>query len=133
MNKYDWKALLSQRVYAKYPEYTKRPVIGITGNFGDFTCKLAEKYYKSVVKAGGVPVIIPPIADTDVIINSLENIDGLILSGGSDYDPVRRKTLNWERSMKNVTSQNCLSPALPTTGKSPCWESAVVSRHLPWL
>ena len=87
MNKYDWKALLSQRVYAKYPEYTKRPVIGITGNFGDFTCKLAEKYYKSVVKAGGVPVIIPPIADTDVIINSLENIDGLILSGGSDYDP----------------------------------------------
>ena len=63
------------------------PVIGITGNYGDQLCKIAEGYYKSVVRAGGVPVIIPPVSDTAAIINTLEHIDGLLLSGGGDYDP----------------------------------------------
>ncbi|MBQ8153633.1 MAG: membrane dipeptidase [Prevotella sp.] len=87
MNQFDWQLQLAQKAYKKFPEATKLPVIGITGNYGDLTCKLAEGYYKSVVKAGGVPVIIPPVADTDAIINTLANIDGLILSGGGDYDP----------------------------------------------
>ena len=87
MNQFDWQSQLAQKAYATFPEATKRPVIGITGNYGDLTCKLAEGYYKSVVKAGGVPVIIPPIADTDVIIDTLEKIDALILSGGGDFDP----------------------------------------------
>ncbi len=87
MNRYDWQSQLAEKVYATFPESSPRPVIGITGNYGDSTCKLAEGYYKSVLKAGGVPVIIPPLADTDAIINTLESIDGLILSGGGDYDP----------------------------------------------
>ena len=87
MDQFDWQLQLAQKAYKKFPEATKLPVIGITGNYGDLTCKLAEGYYKSVVKAGGVPVIIPPVADTDAIINTLANIDGLILSGGGDYDP----------------------------------------------
>ncbi len=87
MNRYDWQSQLAEKVYATFPEASPRPVIGITGNYGDSTCKLAEGYYKSVLKAGGVPVIIPPLADTDAIINTLESIDGLILSGGGDYDP----------------------------------------------
>ena len=87
MNRYDWQSQLAEKVYATFPEASPRPVIGITGNYGDLTCKLAEGYYKSVLKAGGVPVIIPPLADTDAIINTLESIDGLILSGGGDYDP----------------------------------------------
>ena len=87
MNRYDWQSQLAEKVYATFPESSPKPVIGITGNYGDLTCKLAEGYYKSVLKAGGVPVIIPPLADTDAIINTLESIDGLILSGGGDYDP----------------------------------------------
>ena len=87
MNRYDWQSLLAASAYSKYPEASQRPVIGITGNYGDLTCKLAETYYKSVLRAGGVPVIIPPLADTDVIINTLEHVDALVLSGGGDYDP----------------------------------------------
>ena len=87
MKRYDWQSQLAEKVYATFPESSPRPVIGITGNYGELTCKLAEGYYKSVLKAGGVPVIIPPLADTDAIINTLESIDGLILSGGGDYDP----------------------------------------------
>lgn len=87
MNRFDWQSQLAEEVYTHFPEAGKRPVIGITGNYGELTCKLAETYYKSVLRAGGVPVIIPPLADTDVIINTLGHIDALILSGGSDYDP----------------------------------------------
>ena len=76
-----------REIYARYPEGDEKPVIGITGNYGELTCKLAEGYYKSVVAAGGVPLIIPPVADKDVILNTLDHIDALILSGGGDYDP----------------------------------------------
>ena len=74
-------------VYARYPEADGKPVIGITGNYDDLSCKLAQGYYKSVVAAGGVPLVIPPVADKHVILNTLDRIDGLILSGGGDYDP----------------------------------------------
>lgn len=46
-------------IYAHFPEVTPMPVIGITGNYEDLTCKLGRGYYDSVVEAGGVPVIIP--------------------------------------------------------------------------
>ena len=75
-------------IYARYPEAPYKPVIGITGNYTEQACKLAEGYYKSVVAAGGVPVIIPPVADPDVILNTLERLDGLILSGGGDHNPL---------------------------------------------
>ena len=86
-NPFDWQSQLVASAYAAFPEAPHKPVIGITGNYGELTCKLAEGYYKSVVRAGGVPVIIPPLSDTSVIINTLEHLDGLILSGGADYDP----------------------------------------------
>ena len=75
-------------IYARYPEAPCQPVIGITGNYTEQACKLAEGYYKSVVAAGGVPVIIPPVSDPDVILNTLCRLDGLILSGGGDYNPL---------------------------------------------
>ena len=75
-------------VYAHFPEAEKRPVIGITGNYEDLTCKLGRGYYQSVVAAGGVPVVIPPVADKHVVINTLEHVDALILSGGGDINPL---------------------------------------------
>ncbi len=87
MDRFDWQKRLDG-VYASFPEATEKPVIGITGNYGELECKLAETYYKSVIKAGGVPVIIPPSADTDTIINTLSRIDGLLLSGGGDFNPL---------------------------------------------
>ena len=86
-NKFNLQAQLED-IYARFPEASPMPVIGITGNYEDLTCKLGRGYYQSVVEAGGVPVIIPPVADRHVIINTLERIDGLILSGGGDYNPL---------------------------------------------
>ena len=75
-------------IYTRFPEADRQPFIGITGNYDDLTCKLGQGYYKSVVAAGGVPVIIPPVADVDTIVNTLSRIDGLILSGGGDFNPL---------------------------------------------
>ena len=87
MSRFELQSHLND-VYAHFPEAEKRPVIGITGNYEDLTCKLGRGYYQSVVEAGGVPVVIPPVADKHVIINTLEHIDALILSGGSDINPL---------------------------------------------
>lgn len=87
MKSFDIQSCLDD-IYARYPEATRQPVIGLTGNFADGDARLCEQYYMSVVRAGGTPVIIPPVADKDVIINTLDKIDGLVLTGGGDINPL---------------------------------------------
>ena len=66
----------------------EHPLIGITGNFGDKGCELAQGYYLSVVKAGGTPVVIPPHKDKEAIQTLLDTLDGIVLSGGGDINPL---------------------------------------------
>lgn len=87
MKSFDLQSSLDD-IYARYPEATRQPVIGLTGNFADGDARLCKQYYMSVVRAGGTPVIIPPVADKDVIINTLDKIDGLVLTGGGDINPL---------------------------------------------
>ena len=75
-------------VYSQFPAAEHRPVIGITGNYKDLCCTLGNGYYQSVIAAGGVPVVIPPSADRHVLMNTLDQIDALILSGGGDFNPL---------------------------------------------
>lgn len=87
MKSFDLQSCLDD-IYSRYPEATRQPVIGLTGNFADGDARLCEQYYMSVVRAGGTPVIIPPVADKDVIINTLDKVDGLVLTGGGDINPL---------------------------------------------
>lgn len=75
-------------IYATFPEADHRPMIGLTGNCADIDITIRNYYHKQIVAAGGVPVIIPPVADKDVIINTLERLDAIILTGGADYNPL---------------------------------------------
>ena len=88
MNRFD----LSEQVSAVYSHdfaaKSHRPVIGVTGNYGETTCKLGEGYYKQIVRAGGTPLIIPPVADEETILATLDRIDALLLSGGADINPL---------------------------------------------
>lgn len=84
---YDLQSHLN-KVYANYPESQCRPVIGITTNFTDTDATIRKFFYEQVVAAGGTPLLIPPIADNDVIVNTLELLDGLILSSGADINPL---------------------------------------------
>ena len=106
---FDWKGRL-EGVYGTFPEAQSRPVIGITANYNDGNSMLADGYYKKVVAAGGVPLLIPPLDDTDAIINTLDRIDALILSGGGDYNPLfcgeepspRLHSINSERDLPEL-------------------------------
>ena len=66
----------------------KHPFISITGNFGDKGCELAEGYYRSVLRAGGTPVVIPPHNDKEALVTLLDTLDGIIFSGGGDLNPL---------------------------------------------
>lgn len=85
--KYDLQSQLD-KVYATYPEAKRQPIIGITTNFTEGDTTLRDVYYKQIVKAGGTPVLIPPVADKEVLVNTLTHLDGLLLTGGGDINPL---------------------------------------------
>ncbi len=75
-------------IYSTYPEGAHRPIIGITANYEGIDATLRHAYYDQIVDAGGTPVIIPPVADKNVIVSTLDHIDALLLTGGGDYNPL---------------------------------------------
>ena len=64
-------------LYAQHTERfaPKRPLIAITGNFGEKGCELAAGYYESVLAAGGTPLVLPPSADLAALEPLLDRID----------------------------------------------------------
>jgi gamma-glutamyl-gamma-aminobutyrate hydrolase PuuD len=71
----------------------KRPVIGITtyitqaswGAWNLETALVPADYVHAVERAGGRPLLVPP--SLDGVEETLDVLDGLIFSGGSDLDP----------------------------------------------
>jgi len=69
-----------------------RPVVGITtyltrAAWGAWDLEAAlvpAAYVRAVTRAGGVPLLVPPGAAVE---ETLDAVDGLIFSGGSDLDP----------------------------------------------
>lgn len=87
MFNFDWKGIYNQ-INSEFGCRESKPVIGITGNYDKETCTLAEGYYQSVLKAGGIPMIIPPFYETDRLGELLDGLDGIIFSGGGDPNPL---------------------------------------------
>ncbi|WP_315321282.1 membrane dipeptidase [Segatella oulorum] len=75
-------------IYGHFPEAKPRPLIGISANTADIDLTLRRVYCDQIVRAGGVPMVLPPMDDAEVLINMLEGIDGLVLTGGADYNPL---------------------------------------------
>lgn len=75
-------------IYGHFPEAKPRPLIGISANTADIDLMLRRVYCDQIVRAGGVPMVLPPVDDAEVLINMLEGIDGLVLTGGADYNPL---------------------------------------------
>lgn len=84
-----------------------KPIIGITANYSfegssEFAKGigakeqewqlLADDYIASVVRAGGIPFILPVVRGSEwetVVEEMLSAVDGVLFSGGSDVDPLR--------------------------------------------
>jgi putative glutamine amidotransferase len=46
-------------------------------------------YFDSVIEAGGVPIVFPPVAEDRDLERLLDLVDGMLLVGGADLDPRR--------------------------------------------
>ena len=66
---------------------TQRPIIGISAHFRDENSMINDAYVQAVVRAGGIPVVLPVVTNSDVIRQMVEPLDGLLMSGGGDMDP----------------------------------------------
>ena len=68
------------------------PLIGINGLLAPGATprlSLPVRYADSILKADGVPVAIPPVGGPGDLGRLLDRIDGLLLSGGDDFDTER--------------------------------------------
>ena len=69
-----------------------KPIVGITtyltpaawGAWHQDAALVPASYVRAVTRAGGVPLLVPPGAAYE---ETLDSVDGLIFSGGSDLDP----------------------------------------------
>ena len=69
-------------------EKLQPPRIGISSNRKDGLSCIADTYVQSVVKAGGAPVLIPVITDMEALTAIVSGLDGLLMSGGGDINPL---------------------------------------------
>ncbi len=58
----------------------------LTAASGTEIAKVNWNYVASVIDAGGVPILLAPLAENNAA-DFLQIVDGLVLTGGRDYDP----------------------------------------------
>ena len=66
-----------------------KPIVGITAAHCSEELKTFPRHYyvESIKNAGGIPLIIPPVGNTEGAKDVLQLINGLILTGGGDISP----------------------------------------------
>ena len=77
-----------EALHKNFPTHNGAPVIGITGNFSNGNMTLAPGYYSSIIEAGGIPMVIPPFDNDGLLLGILDKVDGILLTGGGDINPL---------------------------------------------
>lgn len=67
-----------------------KPLIGITCAWDEINGRyfLGKMYVEAVEAGGGIPVLLAPPGDSGSLDRLTKAVDGLVLSGGTDMDPV---------------------------------------------
>src|SRR5438105_4075552 len=74
-----------------------RPIVGINADLIQATktmtahARINVGYFDAVFAAGGLPLIVPPLAKERDLNAILDRLDGVVLSGGLDMDPRRQQ------------------------------------------
>lgn len=127
-----------------------RPLIAINGCLQEGETPKAElrlPYAQAVLRAGGLPVALPPVGGPDDLRQLLRRVDGLLLGGGDDFDTSRlglgdphptavltpREKQDWDFALARAA----IEEAVPTLGI--CYgmqllglaEGAQLLQHLP--
>ncbi len=69
-----------------------RPLIALNGCLGEGENPKSElrlAYAEAVLRAGGIPIALPPVGGPDDVAQLLQRVDGLVLGGGDDFDTER--------------------------------------------
>jgi putative glutamine amidotransferase len=67
-----------------------KPIIGITASHTrEKKNLLNDSYVRAVLHAGGLPVILPAVLPDEDFAELRSRLDGILLSGGADVDPVQ--------------------------------------------
>ncbi|MCG8652099.1 MAG: gamma-glutamyl-gamma-aminobutyrate hydrolase family protein, partial [Pirellulales bacterium] len=72
---------------------TYKPLIGLNADYRAAARNmpaysyLAAGYFQSVIAAGGIPVVLPPLASDEDLEAVLDQLQGFVLVGGADLDP----------------------------------------------
>lgn len=67
-----------------------KPVIGVNCEYDeDGTCFLKKDYTDAIVRAGGIPFMLSIVEQKELMLEQVNLIDGLLLSGGRDISPER--------------------------------------------
>lgn len=74
--------------YIPAKESHQPPRIGISANRRDGLSCIAETYIQAVLDAVGAPVLIPAITDIKALTVLVSELDGLVMSGGGDINPL---------------------------------------------
>ena len=103
-----------------------KPIIGITTDIKNGNFEIEEKYAHAVAKAGGIPLLIPSMPkNTELIKETVERIDGLLLPGSRDMDPKyynqephpKLRPMNLERTeMEFAVLDSTMKRELPVLG-----------------
>jgi len=70
----------------------KKPIIGITASLdtqNGVSCFVRHAYTSSILKAGGIPFLIPYFKDQEIYDDMIELCDGILFAGGCDIEPKR--------------------------------------------
>ncbi len=74
--------------FEKNEKKERLPLIGITTVSGNKQSSVPDIYIDAVLKAGGAPVLIPVIYDIPALSSLIENLDGILVPGGYDVNPL---------------------------------------------
>lgn len=75
--------------------FADKPIIALNADYRSSTkdapafSYVAAGYYDAILKAGALPLILPPVPEDEDLSRLLDLVDGLVLVGGADLDPRR--------------------------------------------
>jgi putative glutamine amidotransferase len=115
------------RIEAKALNKYKRPLIGIPCryNWESYYYELRETYSSALYAAGGAPIMVPLIPESDYIDSIIDHLDAIVLSGAvNDVDPLRY----------GREPHHSLGPVVPRRDETDMLLlTAAEARHLPVL
>lgn len=106
------------------------PLIGITSGYRTIELKylhscLSRKYTQAIIRAGGIPLILPANLPSSQVKSMIPKLDGVLFSGGDDVNPrlygedqlpETKKILEERDEIESILLKSCLEKGKPIFG-----------------